>query len=152
MFGYGKLLRSVSIFNVRRFSHFDLLKRAELEVGYAASFLGLKYIVSEEFSTIASYVRQLVQTKHPLIDTVRNLLAGNRDQNQPNHSLLILLLCKLASETDNFATKPNHPSLGSLESGIYQVQRDIAEMVCNSKFNRIKVNQALKCSTISGLG
>merc|ERR1719499_1094004 len=84
----------------RPLSHFELVKRAELEVGYATSFLGLKYIVSEEFSTIASYVKQLVQTKHPLIDTVRNLLAGNRDENQPSRSLLILLLCKLAAETD----------------------------------------------------
>jgi len=111
----------------RPLSHFELVKRAELEVGYATSFLGLKYIVSEEFSTIASYVKQLVQTKHPLIDTVRNLLAGNRDENQPSRSLLILLLCKLAAETDKHE-RLTDSRLGPEESGLFQVQRDIAEM------------------------
>ena len=112
----------------KRSIHFDLMKKAELEVGFTSSFLGLKYMVSEEFSTIATYIRQLVQTKHPLVDTVRNLLAGNRDQEQPSPSLLVLLLCKLASENESLSNSTTL-SLGKKENGIYQMQRDISELV-----------------------
>ena len=106
--------------------HYSSLKDAELEVGYSTSFLGLKCLISDEFSTIVSYVRQLMHSKHPLIETFGKLLTGGKE-NQQTYGLLLLLLCKLAvSESlGNSSTGDT----GALESGLYQRQRDIAELV-----------------------
>ena len=102
------------------------LKDAEIEVGYSASFLGLKCLISDEFSTIVSYVRQLMNSNHPLIGTFGKLLTGGKESQQ-TYGLLLLLLCKLASSENVNECSPE--KTGALECGLYQEQRDIAELV-----------------------
>lgn len=105
--------------------HYSTLKDAEIEVGYSTSFLGLKCLISEEFSTIVSYVRQLMNSNHPLIGTFGKLLTSGKE-NQQTYGLVLLLLCKLAASESVHKLSPNNA--GSQECGLYQQQRDIAEL------------------------
>jgi decaprenyl-diphosphate synthase subunit 2 len=48
-----------------------VVSEAEKIVGYPASFMSLRCLLSDELSNIAMQVRKLVGTGHPLLTTAR---------------------------------------------------------------------------------
>ena len=49
----------------------QVVSEAEKIVGYPASFMSLRCLLSDELSNIAMQVRKLVGTQHPLLTTAR---------------------------------------------------------------------------------
>ncbi|XP_078133803.1 all trans-polyprenyl-diphosphate synthase PDSS2 [Sander vitreus] len=96
---------------------------AERIVGYPTSFMSLRCLLSDEISNVAMYVRKLVGTKHPLLNTARGFVNDNRN-NLQLRGLIVLLLSKAAG--------PSHTASDLLSqgmvSGIYPSQRHLAEI------------------------
>lgn len=44
---------------------------AEKIVGYPTSFLNLRWLLNDEIANVASHLRKLIGTNHPLLDTAR---------------------------------------------------------------------------------
>lgn len=44
---------------------------AESVVGYPTSFLSLRWLMSDEIANVASYLRKLVESNHPLLKTAK---------------------------------------------------------------------------------
>ena len=49
----------------------DAISEAENLTGYPTSFLGLKFLLKDEISNLASHVRKLIATRHPVILTAK---------------------------------------------------------------------------------
>jgi len=47
------------------------VSNAEKVVGYPTSFLSLRYLMSDEISNIAVYLKKLIGTGHPLLSTAK---------------------------------------------------------------------------------
>jgi hypothetical protein len=54
-----------------RFEWNKVLSDAEKLVEYHTSSLGLKYLLSEEFTNLALHLRKLVGSSHPIVDTAK---------------------------------------------------------------------------------
>ena len=48
-----------------------VVKEAERAVGYPTSFLSLRWILNDEIANIASHIRKLLGTNHPLLKTAK---------------------------------------------------------------------------------
>jgi hypothetical protein len=49
----------------------ETLSRAERVVNYPTSFLSLRFLLKEEISYLAIHLKRLIDTKHPLLETVK---------------------------------------------------------------------------------
>ena len=100
------------------------LSDAEKLVGYSTSFLSLRCLLNDELSNAAMYVKKLINSEHPLLDTAREFVFDGQYLLQ-TRGLLVLLIAKAAgvrkrSSTDEVLPDP--------VSGIYNSQRQIAEI------------------------
>jgi hypothetical protein len=49
----------------------ETLSRAERVVNYPTSFLSLRFLLKEEISYLAIHLKRLIETKHPILKTVK---------------------------------------------------------------------------------
>jgi decaprenyl-diphosphate synthase subunit 2 len=77
-----------------------VVKEAERVVGYPTSFLSLRWILNDEIANVATHVRKLIGTSHPLLKTAKNLIL--RDE-QLTWGLIVLLMSKVAGLNSNFS-------------------------------------------------
>lgn len=47
------------------------IKQAEKIIGYPTSFLNLRWIINDEIANIATHIRRLLASKHPLLKSAR---------------------------------------------------------------------------------
>ncbi len=98
-----------------------IMTKAEKSVGYPTSFLNLRYLVSDEVANVASLLRKLMHTNHPLITTAKKLINEPNKYNQVN-GLIVLLVSKAAGiPKENFYST-------DISDGIHQSQRHLAEI------------------------
>ena len=65
-------LRSLSSSSADWQSHWvQAVSNAEKVVGYPTSFLSLRYLMSDEVSNVAVYLKKLIGTGHPLLATAK---------------------------------------------------------------------------------
>lgn len=100
-----------------------MVSEAEKIVGYPASFMSLRCLLSDELSNIAMQVRKLVGTQHPLLTTARALVHDSR-HNLQLRGLVVLLISKAAGPSAGNASCQNY----DMVSGIYSCQRSLAEI------------------------
>ncbi|XP_053078384.1 all trans-polyprenyl-diphosphate synthase PDSS2 isoform X2 [Acinonyx jubatus] len=101
----------------------QVVSEAEKIVGYPASFMSLRCLLSDELSNIAMQVRKLVGTQHPLLTTARGLVHESR-HNLQLRGLVVLLISKAAGPSSMNASCQNY----DMVSGIYSCQRSLAEI------------------------
>ena len=100
------------------------LSDAEKIVGYPTSFLNLRYLLSDEISNIAMYMKRFAMSKHPLLRTARGFVT---DENQTiqTRGLLVLLISKASRpclNSDHYVTDQE------LVADIYSSQRQLADI------------------------
>lgn len=49
----------------------QVVKEAERVVGYPTSFLSLRWILNDEIANVASHIRKLIGTNHPILKTAK---------------------------------------------------------------------------------
>uniref|UniRef100_A0A8C6IH07 Prenyl (solanesyl) diphosphate synthase, subunit 2 n=1 Tax=Mus spicilegus TaxID=10103 RepID=A0A8C6IH07_MUSSI len=101
----------------------QVVSEAEKIVGYPASFMSLRCLLSDELSNIAMQVRKLVGTGHPLLTTARALVHDSR-HNLQLRGLVVLLISKAAGPSTRNASCQNY----DMVSGVYSCQRSLAEI------------------------
>ncbi|XP_075800653.1 all trans-polyprenyl-diphosphate synthase PDSS2 isoform X2 [Microtus pennsylvanicus] len=101
----------------------QVVSEAEKIVGYPASFMSLRCLLSDELSNIAMQVRKLVGTQHPLLTTARGLVHDSR-HNLQLRGLVVLLISKAAGPSAEKSSCQNY----DVVSGIYSCQRSLAEI------------------------
>ncbi|XP_040614212.1 all trans-polyprenyl-diphosphate synthase PDSS2 isoform X2 [Mesocricetus auratus] len=101
----------------------QVVSEAEKIVGYPASFMSLRCLLSDELSNIAMQVRKLVGTQHPLLSTARGLVHDSR-HNLQLRGLVVLLISKAAGPSTGNSPCQNY----DMVSGIYSCQRSLAEI------------------------
>nr|XP_021500047.1 decaprenyl-diphosphate synthase subunit 2-like [Meriones unguiculatus] len=101
----------------------QVVSEAEKIVGYPASFMSLRCLLSDELSNIAMQVRKLVGTQHPLLTTARGLVHDSR-HNLQLRGLVVLLISKAAGPSTGNSSCENY----NMVSGIYPSQRSLAEI------------------------
>lgn len=69
------------------------LSDAEKIVGYPTSFLNLRYLLSDEISNIAMYMKRFAMSKHPMLRTARGFVSDENHTLQ-TRGLLVLLISK----------------------------------------------------------
>ena len=99
------------------------LSDAEKIVGYPTSFLNLRYLLSDEISNIAMYMKRFAMSKHPMLRTARGFVSDENHTMQ-TRGLLVLLV-----------SKASRPCLHSdwnmdqeLVSDIHSSQRQLADI------------------------
>lgn len=95
---------------------------AERIVGYPTSFLSLRCLLSDELSNVALQMRKLVGTKHPLLQTAKDLIYDGKHGLQ-TRGLIVLLLSKAAGPAPGMDVGEH-----DLVSGIFPSQRSLAEI------------------------
>lgn len=100
------------------------LSDAEKLVGYSTSFLSLRCLLSDELSNAAMYVKKLINSEHPLLNTAREFVFDGQYGLQ-TRGLLVLLIAKAAGVKKRNATDE---VLQESVSGIYNSQRQLAEI------------------------
>ncbi|XP_072018777.1 all trans-polyprenyl-diphosphate synthase PDSS2-like isoform X3 [Amphiura filiformis] len=98
------------------------ISEAEKLVGYPASFMSLRYLLSDELANVALQARKLVGTKHPLLKMARNFVYDGKHSLQ-TRGLIVLLISKAAGPSEE---EPNNTQ--EMVSGIYPSQRALAEI------------------------
>uniref|UniRef100_A0A3B4BMI0 Uncharacterized protein n=1 Tax=Periophthalmus magnuspinnatus TaxID=409849 RepID=A0A3B4BMI0_9GOBI len=116
--------RGLSLFSSSGPSNWNkVVSDAEKIVGYPTSFMSLRCLLSDELSNVAMYVRKLVGTQHPLLNTARGFVYDSRN-NLQMRGLVVLLISK--------AVGPSQASsdllVQDMVSGIYPSQRNLAEI------------------------
>uniref|UniRef100_A0A2P2I9V7 Decaprenyl-diphosphate synthase subunit 2-like n=1 Tax=Hirondellea gigas TaxID=1518452 RepID=A0A2P2I9V7_9CRUS len=94
---------------------------AEKLVGYPTSYLTLRSLLSDEMSNVATHLRKLMATSHPLMDTAKQMVYEG-PQSLQTRGLLVLLVSKAAATTDT-TLLPQDTTAGVLHS-----QRSLAEI------------------------
>lgn len=56
---------------IRQHNYNKVISEAEKIVGHSTSFLSLKCLMNDEVADIASHIRKLMGTSHPLINTAK---------------------------------------------------------------------------------
>ena len=98
------------------------LSDAEKLVGYPTSFLSLRCLLSDELSNAAVYVKKLINSEHPLLNTARGFVFDGQYGFQ-TRGLLVLLVAKAAGPKTS-----SEEILQDPVSGIYPSQRQLAEI------------------------
>ncbi|NP_001014271.1 all trans-polyprenyl-diphosphate synthase PDSS2 [Rattus norvegicus] len=101
----------------------QVVSEAEKIVGYPASFMSLRCLLSDELSNVAMQVRKLVGTQHPLLTTARGFVHDSR-HNLQLRGLVVLLISKAAGPSTRNSSSQNY----DMVSGIYSCQRNLAEI------------------------
>ncbi|GBP78967.1 Decaprenyl-diphosphate synthase subunit 2 [Eumeta japonica] len=100
--------------------HWDeIIREAESIVGYPTSFMNLRWLLSDEFANMALYLRKLVGSNHPILQTAKNVLYNEHNNFQP-WGLAILLLSESIK-------KPQSNSI--LDNTVVENQRKLAELI-----------------------
>ncbi|XP_028750764.1 decaprenyl-diphosphate synthase subunit 2 isoform X2 [Peromyscus leucopus] len=99
----------------------QVVSEAEKIVGYPASFMSLRCLLSDELSNIAMQLRKLVGTQHPLLTTARGFVHDSR-HNLQLRGLVVLLISKAAGPSAENCQNYD------MVSGIYSCQRSLAEI------------------------
>ncbi|XP_029213966.2 all trans-polyprenyl-diphosphate synthase PDSS2-like [Acropora muricata] len=99
------------------------LSDAEKLVGYPTSFLNLRYLLSDEISNVAMYMKRFAMSKHPLLRTARGFISDENHTLQ-TRGLLVLLISKAsrACLKDDWITDQD------LVADIYSSQRQLADI------------------------
>lgn len=117
-------LRSLSLFSSSGPSNWNkVVSDAEKIVGYPTSFMSLRCLLSDELSNVAMYVRKLVGTQHPLLNTARGFVYDSKN-NLQMRGLVVLLMSKAAGPSQATADLLAQ----DMVSGIYPSQRNLAEI------------------------
>jgi len=99
------------------------LSDAEKIVGYPTSFLNLRYLLSDEISNIAMYMKRFAMSKHPMLRTARGFVLDENHTMQ-TRGLLVLLVSK--------ASRPCLQSDWSMDqdlvADIHSSQRQLADI------------------------
>lgn len=117
-------LRSLSLFSSSGPSNWNkVVSDAEKIVGYPTSFMSLRCLLSDELSNVAMYVRKLVGTQHPLLNTARGFVYDSKN-NLQMRGLVVLLMSKAAGPSQ----AASDLLAQDMVSGIYPSQRNLAEI------------------------
>ena len=99
------------------------LSDAEKIVGYPTSFLNLRYLLSDEISKIAIYMKRFAMSKHPMFRTARGFVSDENNTMQAR-GLLVLHVSK--------ASRPCLQSDWSMDqdlvADIHSSQRQLADI------------------------
>ncbi|KAK7108428.1 all trans-polyprenyl-diphosphate synthase PDSS2-like [Littorina saxatilis] len=95
---------------------------AERIVGYPTSFLSLRCLLSDELSNVALQMRKLVGTRHPLLQTAKDMIHDGKHGLQ-TRGLIVLLLSKAAGPAPGMDVTEH-----DMVSGIFPSQRSLAEI------------------------
>lgn len=95
---------------------------AEKVVGFPTSFLSLRALLNEDFQGLAAHVKKLLNIKHPLLDTAKDIVFDSKNYMQ-TRGLVVLLLSKAANPTFDYG-KNNQESL----TETYNKQKALAEI------------------------
>ncbi|XP_018028035.1 all trans-polyprenyl-diphosphate synthase PDSS2 [Hyalella azteca] len=98
---------------------------AEKLVGYPTSYLTLRSLLSDEMSNIATHLRKLIATTHPLVDTAKQLVLEGPQSALQTRGLLVLLVSKAAGLAESAAAKTLPQELAA---GLIHSQRSLAEI------------------------
>lgn len=147
--------RCVSLFMRRRIwsSRQDDLTRAlsdaEKIVGYPTSFLNLRYLLSDEISNIAMYMKRFAMSKHPMLRTARGFVSDENHTMQ-TRGLLVLLISKASRQclqsdwsTDQELVADIHSSqrqLADITETIHTGSSDPNFAICFLLYERVSVN------------
>lgn len=98
------------------------ISEAERLVGYPTSFLSLRWLLSDEIANVTLYLRKLVGSNHPSLQTAKNLLYNGKNSMQ-TWGLVVLLLSKAAGFSDTIPDDEQDKSCRVLHK-----QRALAEV------------------------
>nr|BAT31621.1 subunit 2 of solanesyl diphosphate synthase [Schmidtea mediterranea] len=70
-----------------------IIKRSEQIVCYPSSLVNIRYLISDEITSVASQVRKLVGTHHPLLQTAKTLISDTQGVTELR-GLIVLLISK----------------------------------------------------------
>ncbi|XP_068699044.1 all trans-polyprenyl-diphosphate synthase PDSS2-like [Montipora foliosa] len=99
------------------------LSDAEKLVGYPTSFLNLRYLLSDEISNVAMYMKRFAMSKHPLLRTARGFISDENHTLQ-TRGLLVLLISKASRP----CLKDDCIMDQELVADIYSSQRQLADI------------------------
>ena len=99
------------------------LSDAEKLVGYPTSFLNLRYLLSDEISNVAMYMKRFAMSKHPLLRTARGFISDENHTLQ-TRGLLVLLISKASRPF----LKDDCIVDQELVADIYSSQRQLADI------------------------
>ncbi|KAL9969278.1 hypothetical protein ACROYT_G021474 [Oculina patagonica] len=99
------------------------LSDAEKIVGYPTSFLNLRYLLSDEISNIAMYMKRFAMSKHPMLRTARGFVSDENHTIQ-TRGLLVLLISKASRP----CLKTDWNMEQELVSDIHSSQRQLADI------------------------
>lgn len=95
---------------------------AEKVVGFPTSLLSLRALLNEDFEGLAAHVKKLLNMKHPLLDTAKDIVFDSKNYMQ-TRGLIILLLSKAAN--------PNYDYIVNNQETVtetYNKQKALAEI------------------------
>ena len=99
------------------------LSDAEKIVGYPTSFLNLRYLLNDEISNVAMYMKRFAMSKHPLLRTARGFIS-DENQTMQTRGLLVLLISKASRP----CLKSDWITDQELVADIYSNQRQLADI------------------------
>jgi len=97
---------------------------AEKVVNYPTSFLSLRFLLKDEISNLAVHLKRLIGTKHPVINTAKNLLHSH----QQTRGLVALLCAKVIPIREEIRDSDTVEA-GNRLSDISKRQRKLAEII-----------------------
>lgn len=95
---------------------------AEKIVGFPTSFLSLRALLNEDFEGLAVHVKKVINTRHPLLETAKDIVFNSKNYMQ-TRGLVALLFSKAANP--NFDYNADHHKTAT---EIYNKQRAVAEI------------------------
>ena len=99
------------------------LSDAEKIVGYPTSFLNLRYLLNDEISNIAMYMKRFAMSKHPMLRTARGFVS-DENQTMQTRGLLVLLISKASRPCLNTDWNTDQ----ELVADIHSSQRQLADI------------------------
>ncbi|KAG4076270.1 hypothetical protein HA402_014819 [Bradysia odoriphaga] len=112
--------RTLTMKAIQKHDWHRIVSEAESVVGYPTSFLSLRWLMSDEIANVALYLRRLIESNHPLLNTAKNLLYSNNNNMQP-WGLIVLLISKAGGPAIKVSEHAE-------SSGILHSQRVLAEV------------------------
>ncbi|KAA0192152.1 hypothetical protein HAZT_HAZT006798 [Hyalella azteca] len=85
----------------------------------------MRSLLSDEMSNIATHLRKLIATTHPLVDTAKQLVLEGPQSALQTRGLLVLLVSKAAGLAESAAAKTLPQELAA---GLIHSQRSLAEI------------------------
>lgn len=120
---YASLFIRRNIWSSRQDDLSRALSDAEKIVGYPTSFLNLRYLLSDEISNIAMYMKRFAMSKHPMLRTARGFVSDENHTVQ-TRGLLVLLISKASRP----CLKTDWSMEQELVADIHSSQRQLADI------------------------